>query len=147
MDMEYHKLNKFKQSAAIPLRYDKHHGWQVLLITTRRRRRWIVPKGVVEPHLTPWDSAAKEALEEAGVKGRINPKSLGCYRQRKWGGICRVELFWMLVEQVLEQWQESDRGRRWVALDKAATEVDEAGLVAPLQLLARKLDGLKRAPF
>ncbi|HXM63149.1 MAG TPA: NUDIX domain-containing protein [Terriglobales bacterium] len=44
---------------------------EILLVQTRRSGRWIFPKGGVEPGLTRSQSAALEALEEAGVHGSI----------------------------------------------------------------------------
>lgn|ERR1700722_12399458 len=44
---------------------------EFLLVQTRRGGRWIFPKGGVEPGLTRSQSAALEALEEAGVHGSI----------------------------------------------------------------------------
>lgn len=44
---------------------------EFLLVQTRRGGRWIFPKGGVEQGLTRSQSAALEALEEAGVHGSI----------------------------------------------------------------------------
>ena len=60
----------FKQSAVVPYRLVKNEI-EVLLITTRKGR-WIIPKGIIEPELSAAESAAKEALEEAGVKGEVS---------------------------------------------------------------------------
>ena len=117
----------YRQSAVIPFRQDPK-GLEVMLITTRKRRRWIVPKGIVEPDLTPGASAAKEAEEEAGIRGRVLPDRLGTYEYEKWGGTCVVEVYAMAVEQVLEHWPEEFRGREWVAFDEAARRVREPGL-------------------
>ena len=65
----------YQQSAVIPIFDDK-----IVLITSRRKKRWIIPKGVIELGLAPEDSAAKEALEEAGVVGSVSPRELGMGR-------------------------------------------------------------------
>ncbi|MBT8416205.1 MAG: NUDIX domain-containing protein, partial [Silicimonas sp.] len=39
---------------------------QVLLITSRRRKRWILPKGWPMDEATPVEAAQTEAWEEAG---------------------------------------------------------------------------------
>ena len=57
-----------------------------LLVTSRKGTRRVLPKGVVEPDLSPAASAAKEALEEAGICGPIDHEPLGTYQYRKWGG-------------------------------------------------------------
>jgi phosphohistidine phosphatase len=61
----------YRQSAVIAYRR-RPRGVEVLLITSRKGTRWVLPKGVVEPGLSPATSAAKEALEEAGVRGTVN---------------------------------------------------------------------------
>ena len=42
-------------------------GLEVLLITSRHSKRWILPKGWLQPDLTAAENAAREAFEEAGV--------------------------------------------------------------------------------
>jgi 8-oxo-dGTP pyrophosphatase MutT (NUDIX family) len=54
-------------------------GLEFLLVQTRGRR-WIFPKGGVEPGLTQAQSAALEAFEEAGVHGRIEEMPFARYR-------------------------------------------------------------------
>jgi len=111
----------------LPLRR-KGGAYEVLLITTRRNERWIIPKGIVEPDLTPAASAEKEAWEEAGVRGRVEKPALGTYSYAKWGGSCVVKVFVMYVSEVLDAWPESERKRRWMGLREAERLVDEAGL-------------------
>jgi len=134
----------YRQSAVIPLRHGAS-GLELLMITSRKRRRWIVPKGVVEPDLSPAVSAAKEADEEAGIRGRVLPDPLGTYEYEKWGGTCVVEVYAMMVEQVLEHWQEEFRGREWVDLETAAGRVREPALAQLIDGLPRKL-GEQGAP-
>jgi 8-oxo-dGTP pyrophosphatase MutT (NUDIX family) len=52
---------------------------EFLLVQTRRGRRWIFPKGGVEPGLTRSQSAAVEAYEEAGVHGSIEEAPFARY--------------------------------------------------------------------
>lgn len=66
----------YRQSAVIPYRFGAD-GLEVLLITSRKRKRWVLPKGVVEPGMTPAGSAEKEAFEEAGIEGRVDDRPLG----------------------------------------------------------------------
>ena len=53
------------QSGVLPYRVEGG-VMRVLLITSQGGRRWVIPKGIVEPGLSAVVSAAKEALEEAG---------------------------------------------------------------------------------
>ncbi len=109
----------YRQSAVIPYR-NRDGSLEVLLITSRRGRRWGVPKGVVERDQLPAISAAREAEEEAGVRGVVDHVRLGSYTYEKWGGTCTVEVFPLLVTDVLDDWPESSRRRRqWLAIDDA----------------------------
>src|SRR6185437_4781462 len=69
-----------RQVAALCWRRGPAQGrLEVLLVTSLTARRWILPKGWPEPNLTLAQSAAREALEEAGVVGEINTVPVGCY--------------------------------------------------------------------
>lgn len=105
------------QSAVLPI-YKK----RVFLVSTRRSGRWVIPKGVIEPRLTPQDSAAQEALEEAGLKGRVKSKEIGRYKYRKWGRTYRVQVFVMKVEKVKSQWKEMKERKRRLLEPKAAVK-------------------------
>ena len=129
--MTFKKLHvslKPDQSAIIPYRIVEGEI-QVLLITTRNKGKWIVPKGGIEKHLDSHESAEQEALEEAGVEGRVSPVSIGCYRHGDADKDPIVEVFLMRVERELDTWDEDEeRTRRWVGLDEAYQHVDEDGL-------------------
>ena len=130
----------FRQSAVVPWRRGDA-GIEVLLITSNRRRRWIIPKGVVEPHLSPQDSAAQEAYEEAGVRGDVDREPLGTYTYDKWGGTCTCTVYPMAVTEVLETWPEPHRDRCWVSPETAAQRVKESGLAEMLRALPARLEG------
>ncbi len=131
----------FVQSGVIPVRPGRA-GPEVLLITSRKRRRWTIPKGVVEAGLTPAASAAKEAWEEAGIRGEVDPEPVGRYAYAKWGGTCRVAVFRMAVREVADRWPEAWRDRRWVPLGDAAGVVGHDGLRDLLrEVAARWADG------
>lgn len=116
------------QSATIPYRIQNGEV-EVLLITTRKQGKWIVPKGWIESHLDPHTSAEKEALEEAGVKGNVSAVSLGCYRHGDSDNDPIVEVFLMRVEREKSSWPEqNERERQWVSLQEAYEQVDEEGL-------------------
>ena len=123
----------YRQSGVIPYRY-KDGDIEVMLITSRKGKRWVIPKGIVEPHLTPQDSAAQEAWEEAGLVGRVSSQAIGSYRYDKWSGTCHVEVFLLQVETVLATWPEIDlRSREWLTPAEAASRVDEQQLQQMLQ--------------
>jgi 8-oxo-dGTP pyrophosphatase MutT (NUDIX family) len=112
----------YRQSGVLAYRRTSSQP-QILLITTRKGH-WTIPKGVVEPDLGPAQSAAQEAFEEGGVRGRVESQSLGRFAYRKWGGTCRVEVFLMAVSEVAAHWpEERARRRKWVDLRTAAAMV------------------------
>lgn len=99
-----------------------------MLITSRRRKRWVIPKGIIEGPLTPRESAAQEAWEEAGITGQVSQSAINSYRYNKWGGTCQVKVFLLQVETVLDNWPERWRDRQWLSVKEAASRVDEEEL-------------------
>ena len=107
---------------------------QVLLITSRRTQRWILPKGWPENGMTPGESAANEAMEEAGVTGKINERPLGVYYYEKTlkngeNYPCIVTIYALKVKKKWVDYQEkSERRRKWFSQKGAAKRVLEPGL-------------------
>ena len=66
------------QYAALPWRLNRGE-LEVLLITTLKSRRWIVPKGWPAKSLSPQQSAAREARQEAGVDGAVSDCPVGAF--------------------------------------------------------------------
>ena len=131
----------YTQSAVVPYRV-RDGRVEILLITSRRSKRWIVPKGIVEADLTPQESAAKEAWEEAGVSGEVDATPLGVYRYEKWGDVCHVTVYALRVEEELAAWPEDFRTREWVSAKEAAKRVREAELKALIEEFARQRAGV-----
>jgi 8-oxo-dGTP pyrophosphatase MutT (NUDIX family) len=129
----------YPQAAAIPYRIEDH-STRVLLITSRRRKHWIVPKGIIEEWQSPREAAEAEAFEEAGIRGTVEADPVGEYEYEKWGGTCRVELFLLRVEEELPDWPESDfRERRWVGIDEALDLVDNDDLCLLIERAAGRM--------
>lgn len=124
----------YRQSAAIPFRIDPEN-LKVLIITSRKRKRWIIPKGGIESSLSPADSAAKEALEEAGIIGQVSSRPIGNYRYSKWGGRYTVEVYPLQVKRLLNHWPENFRDRKWVSLETAISRMLEPELKKILEIL------------
>jgi len=84
--------------------------------------------------MTPHEAAAREAEEEAGVRGAVCPTPLGSYRYRKLRGsgaslMVDVEVYPLALTSELATWkEESERTRRWFTLPEAASAVDEPDL-------------------
>ena len=125
-----------KQMAALCWRisHKNGRGLEVLLITSLNSKRWIVPKGWPEPEFSLAENAAREAFEEAGVTGKINPQPIGHYhylKERKDGGgmPCSVEVFALAVTEQLDDWPEKNvRELAWLPVDQAAARIAEPGL-------------------
>ena len=122
------------QYGVIPVRPAADGGVEVMLITSRETRRWVVPRGNPIPGKTPAESAAQEAHEEAGITGLTEPEPFGRYRydkRRRDGSSTAAEvlLFRMDVKEVAERWPEMDqRERRWFCIEEAAVAVHEPEL-------------------
>lgn len=119
--------------------YRHHQGRvEVLLVTSRGRGRWTIPKGWPVKGATPAESARREAKEEAGVRGRVYPVCLGIYSylKRKSRGRslpCVVAVFPLRVERLSEKYHEDGkRDRQWFALADAAAAVHAPELGALL---------------
>lgn len=106
---------------------------EMLLVTTLRTRRWILPKGWPQPSLSLAQSAAAEAHEEAGVRGEVWPTPMGDYHYLKEkGGLghpCRVMVFPLLVTRTDRAWPEKGlRDLLWLPFEQAASRVAEPEL-------------------
>jgi 8-oxo-dGTP pyrophosphatase MutT (NUDIX family) len=116
------------QSAAIPYRFREDGGLEVLLVTSRRKGRWVLPKGQVKPGTLPHSSAAKEAFEEAGVLGKVADKVI-VSRERKRSGAenmppDRLLVYPLLVNTEAPVWPEMrERERGWIPLREAIASV------------------------
>jgi phosphohistidine phosphatase len=130
----------YTQSSVIPYRMHKGDA-EILVILSSQKKHFVVPKGIKDPGLSPQDSAAKEAREEAGVEGRVIEPPLGSYRYEKWGSSCEVAVYAMEVTAVVpeREWQESHRGREWVSPEEAASRLKQKALAPMVLALAEKL--------
>lgn len=131
----------YTQSSVIPYRMKKGKP-QILIVSSSKKKHWVVPKGIREPGLSARKSAAKEALEEAGVEGKVGRKMIGSYIYDKWGATCTVEVFPMKVTKVIPKkyWDERHRGREWVSPKQAALKLRQQELVPMVLSLAKKLE-------
>src|SRR4051795_4459026 len=122
------------QYAALPFRRRADGAMEILLVSSRETKRWVIPKGWPIKGYRPHFSAAREALEEAGLVGRIDKEPIGTYRYNKRlkNGAevpCTVEVFPMEVQLQKKKWPEKgQRTLRWFPPEEAAEAVDEAGL-------------------
>ena len=115
---------------------------QVLLITSRRSQRWITPKGWAIPGLKPHQTAAREAWEEAGVRGRASKHCLGVYSYEKSDKdgaptTRSVLLFPLEMRKLNNSFPErGERRRKWFSPKKAALRITNPELAQ----IVRKFD-------
>jgi predicted phosphate transport protein (TIGR00153 family) len=141
------EISQMRQIAVLPYRtlgVGVDAPIQILLITSRSTRRWVIPKGGLMKGVAPHAAAAVEAQEEAGVLGATCPVPLGSYRYRKqrnsgasvWAD---VDVYPFAVTQELSTWDEQhQRERRWFSLAEASGLVDEEDLRALIRSFGAK---------
>lgn len=120
------------QFGAVPWRIN-NGKLEILLITSRRSKRWILPKGWPMDGATPAEAAATEAYEEAGVWGETSQLPIGFYAYVKaYEGDdlpIVVAMFPLKVKKILKRWPEmGERKRKWVSRKKAAEALSEPEL-------------------
>ena len=103
-----------RQAAVIPLR-----NGQVCLVSSRSGKRWVVPKGCMEPGKTTGEIALQEAWEEAGLVGLLQHEPIGSYVYEKDGFTCHVIVFLLMVTDAVERVPRSERARAHLAVDPA----------------------------
>ena len=139
---------RLKQVAALPWRLNGDGELEILLVTSRISRHWLLPKGWPMDGKSNAQAARQEAFEEAGVKGRISKSRLAkfAYRRIEPDGStspCTVSVFAFRVSHELDEWPEQhQRNRQWFTLDAAAAVVFVPSLAAMLSLLMVKNDTL-----
>jgi 8-oxo-dGTP pyrophosphatase MutT (NUDIX family) len=117
-------------------RKGKDRALQILLVTSRETKRWVIPKGWPIEKLTDWNAAKREAFEEAGATGRMNTTLLGLYhydKRKKLGVLIptRVAVYAYEIDNLHKNWPEQhERKRNWFSPEEAASRVGEPDLKA-----------------
>ena len=130
------------QYAALPYRSSSGSRTEVMLVTSRETRRWIIPKGRPQKGKAPHRSAAREAFEEAGVVGAVGKRPVGsfAYKKRSKKGrvvACEVHVFTLKVKGQRKEWPERrEREVKLVSAKEAAKKVREPKLSAIIRRLA-----------
>jgi 8-oxo-dGTP pyrophosphatase MutT (NUDIX family) len=142
------------QYGALPYRFTQGAELEVLIVTTRQTKQWIIPKGWPIKGLKPAKSAAREAFEEAGVRGKIGGKSLGSFTYEKLldesgvRAVCEVRVFPLLVTRQSEVWPEVEhRTVQWVEPSRAVSLIKELELKKLVAAFAQRIAAAASKPF
>jgi 8-oxo-dGTP pyrophosphatase MutT (NUDIX family) len=129
------KIAVRQQFGVLPYRDAKKAGLEFLLVTSRETHRWIVPKGWPIWGLKPAASAAREAYEEAGLRGAVRSRSIGSYLyekrldEKQTAVPCEVKLYPMQVRRLETTWPErAERIRLWFSPAAAIAAVSDDGV-------------------
>jgi 8-oxo-dGTP pyrophosphatase MutT (NUDIX family) len=113
-----------RQAAAIPCKNNK-----ICLITSSNGKRWVIPKGLIDPGHTAPETALIEAWEEAGLVGAISKEPVGSYVYNKLDRTYHVLVYMLQVTEATEEWPETELRRRiWVSMEKALDQIEDPSL-------------------
>lgn len=144
---EIHKSEfEFNQSCVIPYRIS-NGSIELLLITSIKKQKWIFPKGFIEFNLSAFESAKKEAFEEAGVIGENETVELGSFELMKQNRSSHVKIFSMEVTKELKDYPEKNlRKRKWFTIKEALENIENNDIKNFVNKLEDKVKPVNRAP-
>ena len=132
-----------RQAAALPIR-----DGLVCMVTSRNGRRWVIPKGQIDPGHTSAEAALIEAWEEAGLTGVLDGEPVGSYHYEKYGVDHHVMVYVMRVTQQSDDYPERDqRQREWVNEEVTLSRIHEPGLQAIVREVFRIDRSLEELAF
>jgi 8-oxo-dGTP pyrophosphatase MutT (NUDIX family) len=137
------KGKPIRQVAAIPFRL-RDGKPEVMLVTSRGTRRFIVPKGWPMRGKSGRQAALIEAREEAGVVGETRKEPLGKYRywKRLSDAFVPVEVtvYLLVADEIMPEWKEAQtRERAWLPPADAALLIDEPELATLVRAIRAEI--------
>ena len=107
------KYRSLLQVAALPYEF-KNGEIVTLLISNQKKNKWLKPKGWPIKDKSLAESASIEALEEAGVSGRISDEQIGKFNYKKrisgnQTANCRVIVFGLKITKQHDSWSEQNQ--------------------------------------
>lgn len=124
-------------------------GIEILLITSRETKRWVLPKGWPKSGQDAAGTALEEAWEEAGIRIKGGPPTrIGrySYHKRLEGDVPAhtvVDVYAIQIDRLLDSYPEAgQRDRKWFAQEEAADLVQEPELASLLRRAATLIDRL-----
>jgi len=141
-----------QQYAALCYRFKKKTGeLEMLLMTSRDTGRWVIPKGWPMSGKLSHEVAAREAYEEAGVRGTVETTPLGSFTYPKVlkDGIkvaCKVQVYALLVTDLAKSFKEKgERKLEWVSCNEAVKRVREPELRDLILIFQGRIGETRRA--
>jgi 8-oxo-dGTP pyrophosphatase MutT (NUDIX family) len=125
--------------AAVCYRRQPNREVEFLLVRTRSGR-WTFPKGGVDSDPTPAIAAAREAYEEAGVFGLVEPLAFTWYLHSKNGSDAQSVSAHLCKVVHLETPAELFRTPRWFSAERAKRRLREQRLASYADELERVVD-------
>jgi len=127
---------------------------EFLLVNTNGGNKWTFPKGSTDPRLSHSQAAEREASEEAGATGTIEPRHFHLYIHSKgvfWqpGGVQEfvIKAFLMEVHQMRRP-EEGNRRPTWVSPEEAKRRLAKGREVKYSRELEAVIDrALERIPL
>jgi 8-oxo-dGTP pyrophosphatase MutT (NUDIX family) len=138
------KSRRQVQYAALPYRAKGKSKLEIMLVTSRGTRQWIIPKGWPKRGIPPYKTAAKEAFEEAGVLGKVSKRSIGSYPYNKIikkgrTASCRIQVFALRVTRQHKRWPEKrERRIRWYRAAEAVRFIRSSHLRRIIRKFAKR---------
>ena len=123
----------YKQIGALCFKIEEKK-LKILLVKSRRSKRWVIPKGWKLATMNSRMSVAVEAWEEAGVQGKVSKRPVGFYHYRKSDKnasffSCEVKVYSLNVLKLKKKFPEmSERKSKWFSCKDASMMVDEPEL-------------------
>jgi len=120
-------VRKARQIAALPWRLAADGGLEILLVTSRTSKHWLLPKGWPIPGKSGLESALQEAFEEAGIQAKGPDSPLGRYAFVKvlhdeTELACTMSVYAVGQVAELPEWPEKEqRERMWFTQAEAAS--------------------------
>ena len=119
---------------------------QVMLLTSRETRRWVIPKGWPMKGRKPAEVASQEAYEEAGLIGESSASvRSGAFHYQKQLAkkerLCQVRVYSFRVDHQLDDWPEkSQRETKWF-------DATEAAALGGRRSASQELSSVLQAPY
>jgi len=133
------RRSEYREVVAAVCYRRKPNGAVEFLLVRTRTGRWTFPKGGVDGDPSAAAAAAREAYEEAGVRGRVEPLAFACYLHSKNCDAHTVDAHLCEVLH-LETPRERYRTPRWFSAEKAKQRLREQRPVPYAAELERVVD-------